>query len=125
MENTDRGGGGRGEKGRRRSDKGNEGIKRSLPVFTKYYAAERRAEEGFLKQTDMLLPKTLSFIRIDAYISPSATGHAIIPVPSVVGEASTCRHAHVCVCMSVLMCVILRSTVSHPGIQTEATDQVM
>lgn len=62
-------------------------------------AAERREEEGFLEQADMLLPKTLSFIRIDEYISPSATGRALTPVPSAVGEASMCRHACVYACL--------------------------
>ncbi len=39
-----------------RRDKGNEGTKRSLPVFTKHYhSRERREEGGFLEQADMLL----------------------------------------------------------------------
>lgn len=50
-----------------RMDKENEGIKRSLPVFTKPYCSEER-RGGRLKQADMLLPKTLSVIRIDAYV---------------------------------------------------------
>lgn len=90
-------------------------------------AAERREEEGFLEQADMLLPKTLSFIRIDMYVPPCPSGHAVTPVPSVVGEASMswqgCVCAYVYVCVSV--CVSLRFTVSHPGSQAEATDQVM
>lgn len=48
---------------------GNEGIRRSLSVFTKHYCS--REERGFLRHTAMLPPKTLSFIttavRMDAY----------------------------------------------------------
>ena len=92
-----------------RRDKGNEDIKRSLPVFTKHYRSgerrrrrrrrRRRKGRALSNQTDTLLPKTLSFITMDVCVSPPATGHAVIPVPSAVGEASTCSPACVYVCL--------------------------
>lgn len=47
----------------------------------------------------MLPFKTLSFIRIDAYISLSAMGCASTPVPSAVGDASMYWHACVYACL--------------------------
>lgn len=57
-------------------------------------AAERgREKERLSHQTDMLLSKALSCIRIDVHVAPSTTGCGLTPVASAVGEASTCRHA--------------------------------
>ena len=91
-----------------RRRKRDEEIKRSLPVFTKNYRSgerrrrrrrRRRKGRALSNQTDTLLPKTLSFITMDVCVSPPATGHAVIPVPSAVGEASTCSPACVYVCL--------------------------
>lgn len=86
MENTDMGGEGRKQE---RASRG------TCLCLQSVVAAERREEEGFFNQADVLLSRAPSFIRIDPYTSPSTTGRAITPVASAVGEASTCRH--VCV----------------------------
>lgn len=76
MENTGKGGGRWGGIKEMRASRG------AFLCIQNFIAAVSREEDGFLKQADMLLPKTLSFTRIDVYILPPATGHA---VPSVVG----------------------------------------
>lgn len=73
-------------------------------------AAERREEEAFLKQADMLHPKTLSFISIDAYISPAATGRSNTSayhlqwVRQVRASVHVCMHVCASVCESEVYC---------------------
>lgn len=83
-------GGGGGKQGRIKEMRAS---RRTRLCLQSIIAAERRVKERLFHQTDMLLSKALSFIRIDAYVSPSTTGCAWKPVASAVGEARTCRHA--------------------------------
>lgn len=73
---------GEGGGGRQGGDEGNEGIKRSLPVFTKHYSSTENRGRSFLRQADVLLLNTISFIRIDWHISAPA----VTPAPSAVGD---------------------------------------
>lgn len=63
-------------------DEGNEGIKRSLPVFTKHYSSTENRGRSFSRKADMLLLSTLPFSRIDWHISAPA----VTPAPSAVGD---------------------------------------
>ena len=118
-----------------RRDKGNEGIKRSLPVFTKHYRSREEEEEKEEEEEGEEEEGSLKADRHAAPKDPLIHYHGCVHIAGChgpCGNTSTIcsgRGEYVqdcmCLCMSALVCMSLRSTVSHPGSQEEATDQVM